>query len=74
MGLIKAITMGTKPVELDKRTNAANAVNEAAQWINLAMETDDRARRQIYMITALRWLESTGVTDTAIPSIESIRR
>ena len=66
--------MATKPVELDKRTNAANAVNEAAQWINLAMETDDRARRQIYMITALRWLESTGVTDTAIPSIESIRR
>lgn len=65
--------MATKPIEIDKRTNTAHAISEAAEWINLALEPEERSTRQVYMITALRWLESTGVTDTAIPSIETIR-
>ena len=73
MGRDRGGKVATKPVEIDKRTNIAHAIDEAAQWINLALNTPDRASRQMYMMHALRWLESTGVTETEPASISTIK-
>ena len=65
--------MTTKPQKLDKRTGIAVAINEAANWLSLALRTQDRADQREQMLTALRWLEKTGVTEIEPPSIDQIR-
>jgi len=65
--------MVTKPLAIPKKSNVANAINQAAEFIQLAMTEENPIEKERYLANAIRWLETTRVTDTMPPSIESIR-
>ena len=65
--------MVTKPLEIPKKSNIANAIKQAAEFLNLAITEENPAKHEQYIQTALRWLETTKVTETMPPSIENIR-
>ena len=65
--------MATKSQVLDKRTNTANAIIEAADWLVKALETHEPSTTREYAINALRWLEQTGVLEILPPSTNKFR-
>ena len=66
--------MTTKEQRLDKRSNTAHQIIEAASWLDQALDTQNPSLTREYILVALRWLEKTGVADELLPpSIESKR-
>jgi len=69
----KRVKMPTKPLELPKKSNIANAINQAAEFLQLGILEENQVKKEQYLQTALRWLETTNVTETVPPSIDNIR-
>lgn len=69
----KRVKMPTKPLEIPKKSNIANAINQAAEFLNLAITEENPVKKEQYMQTAIRWLHMTGVISVMPPSIENIR-
>lgn len=65
--------MATKEQKLDKRTNIAQTIREAAQWMQIALMSNDKEEMKKNLTLALWHLYTTGVTDITPPSSEDHR-
>ncbi len=63
----------TKSQKLDPRTNTADYIVQAADWLVKALETDNPALTRERAITALRWLEQTGVVKVTPPRADNYK-
>jgi len=65
--------MVTKSRILDKRTNTAASIREAAQWLQIALMSNDKEEVKKNVTLALWHLYTTGVTELLPPSSEDHR-
>lgn len=63
----------TKSQKLDPRTNTAQAIKEAAAWLQKALETNDKEETKKLLPIALWHLYTTGVTEVTPPTSNNIR-
>jgi hypothetical protein len=84
---IGRINVATEPVKLARNTNVANAINEAAEWNERAIDGLSSLNEMIASlppavaqainqsleasVNVSRWLDRTGVVDSEPPSIMS---
>lgn len=67
------VKMATKEQKLDRHTNTAQTIRDAAGWLQIALMSNDKEEMKKDITLAIWHLFTTGVTDVIPPSSEDHR-